>query len=152
MRGGKGATIGGVIGGVVGLIFPPSILASAAVGAAVGGLSAKLHDAGFPDDNLRQIGERLKPNTSGLIVVLEHAWANRVEDELRSLGANIANAQVRADVLAQLEAEPAIVVVETDHETTAASSSSASSAGDSASSEIPPPEASTQSGAGPSPA
>ena len=34
MRGGKGAVIGGVIGGVVGLVFPPSILASAAVGAA----------------------------------------------------------------------------------------------------------------------
>src|SRR6476469_3099311 len=55
MRGGKG--------GVVGLVFPPSILASAAVGAAIGGFSAKLHDAGFPDDRLREVGKGLKPNT-----------------------------------------------------------------------------------------
>lgn len=148
MRGGKGATIGGVIGGVVGLIFPPSILASAAVGAAVGGLSAKLHDAGFPDDRLRQVGDRLKPNTSGLIAVIEAVWMARIEDELRSLGANIAKEEVRADILAQLEAEPAVVVSEADAETMATDTSAASAEALS-SDEIPPPDASAPSSTGP---
>ncbi len=138
MGGGKGATIGGVIGGVVGLIFPPSVLASAAVGAAVGGLAAKLHDSGFPDDRLRQVGERLKPNTSGLIAVIEQAWARRVEDELRSLGATIASEAVRADILAQLEGVPSIAAPVTD-------------AGITATGEVPPSEASEPGDTRPNP-
>lgn len=110
MRGGKGAVVGGVIGGVVGLIFPPSVLATAAVGAAVGGLSAKLRDSGFPDERLRRIGEGLKPNTSALIAVIEHDWVRQVEDELRELGADVLTEAVRADIAAQLEAETPVPV------------------------------------------
>jgi uncharacterized membrane protein len=152
MRGGKGAAIGGVIGGVVGLIFPPSILASAAVGAAVGGLSAKLHDAGFPDDRLRQVGERLKPNTSALIAVIEQVWMERVEDELRGYGADIATEAVRADIAAQLEAEPPVSVPVTDGGA-ATTDTSAPSAAAPTSSETPPPAAGEPpSITGPSPA
>ena len=110
MRGGKGAVIGGVIGGVVGLVFPPSILASAAVGAAVGGFSAKLHDAGFPDDRLREVGKGLKPNTSALIAVIEDVWVREVEAELRQYGADVLTEAVRADIAAQLESEQPVEV------------------------------------------
>jgi uncharacterized membrane protein len=162
MRGGKGAKIGGVVGGVVGLIFPPAILASAAVGAAVGGLSARLHDAGFPDDRLRQVGERLKPNTSGLIAVIEQVWVERVEDQLRGYGADVATEAVRADIVAQLEAEPPVSVPATEAETattetatteTATTDTSAPSAAAPTSSQTPPPVAGEPpSNTGPSPA
>lgn len=144
MRGGKGAKIGGVIGGVVGLIFPPSILAGAAIGAAVGGLSAKLRDGGFPDDRLRQVGERLTPGTSGLIALIEKAWANRIEEMLRASGGEVATEQVRADIAAQLEAEPPIVVVPTpdDQESTASPSTHE---------EPPPTESVPPNEAGPNP-
>jgi uncharacterized membrane protein len=151
MRGGKGAAIGGVIGGVVGLIFPPSILASAAVGAAVGGLSARLHDAGFPDDRLRQVGEGLKPNTSALIAVIEHVWVDRVKEQLREYGAAIATEAVRADIAAQLEAEPPIAVPVTDGGTAATDTSAPSAAGP-AGGETPPPEATAPGDTRPSPA
>lgn len=136
MRGGKGAAVGGIIGGVVGLIFPPSILASAAVGAAVGGLSARLRDAGFPDERLRRVGEGLKPNTSALIAVIEHVWVLDVEQRLREFGADVITEAVRADIAAQLESEtPVPVAVGSDD--TAAMSDEASESG-----EVPPPSTS----------
>jgi uncharacterized membrane protein len=177
MRGGKGAVIGGVIGGVVGLVFPPSILASAAVGAAVGGFSAKLHDAGFPDDRLREVGKGLKPNTSALIAVIEDVWVREVEAELRQYGADVVTEAVRADIASQLEAEQPVEVpvaggtatgatdttaTASDTSTSSASTQSAATPGPStpdtsttapASGETPPPE-STASGSdtGPNPA
>lgn len=173
MRGGKGAVIGGVIGGVVGLVFPPSILASAAVGAAIGGFSARLHDAGFPDDRLREVGEGLKPNTSALIAVIEHVWVREVEAELRQYGADVVTEAVRADIAAQLDAEQPVAVPVTGGDaaasgtsatsaaatdTTASSATAGTSTDTSApsgttppSSETPPPETTASSG-GPSPA
>lgn len=167
MRGGKGAVIGGVIGGVVGLVFPPSILASAAVGAAVGGFSAKLHDAGFPDDRLREVGKGLKPNTSALIAVIEDVWVREVEDELRQYGADVVTEAVRADIAAQLEAEQPVEVpvaggASSDTTASSASTQSAATPGTStsdtsttapASGETPPPESSASGGdTGPNPA
>jgi len=167
MRGGKGAVIGGVIGGVVGLIFPPSILASAAVGAAVGGFSAKLHDACFPDDRLREVGKGLKPNTSALIAVIEDVWVREVEAELQQYGADVVTEAVRADIASQLEAEQPVEVpvasgASSDTTASSASTQSAATPGTStpdtsttapASGETPPPE-STASGSdtGPNPA
>ncbi len=110
MRGGRGAVVGGVVGGVVGLIFPPSMLATAAVGAAIGGLSARLRDSGFPDERLRQVGEGLKPNTSALIAVIDHVWVLQVEEELRKYGADVITEAVRADIAAQLESEAPVPV------------------------------------------
>ena len=119
MRGGKGVAVGDIIGGVVGLIFPPSILVGAAVSGAIGGLSARLHDAGFPDDRLREVGEGLKPNTSALIAVIEHVWVREVEAELRQYGADVVTEAVRADIAAQLEAEAPITVQDTSDATAA---------------------------------
>jgi uncharacterized membrane protein len=166
MRGGKGAVIGGVIGGVVGLVFPPSILASAAVGAAVGGFSAKLHDAGFPDDRLREVGKGLKPNTSALIAVIEEVWVREVEAELQKYGADVVTEAVQADIAAQLESEKPVEVpvasgASSDTTASSASTQSATTPGTStpntsttapASGGTPPPE-STASGSdtGPNP-
>ena len=55
MGGGKGATLGGVAGAVIGLIAGPALLVPAAVGALVGGLTAKLRDSGFSNDRLRPL-------------------------------------------------------------------------------------------------
>lgn len=158
MRGGKGAVIGGVVGGVVGLIFPPSILASAAVGAAIGGFSARLRDSGFPDDRLREVGEGLKPNTSALIAVIEHIWVREVEDELRAYGADVITEAVRADIAAQLEAEPPVSVPVAGNGDSAgtgatATETSASNAATPASVETPPsatpPSGDTEAGTSP---
>ncbi len=143
MRGGKGAVIGGVIGGVVGLIFPPSILASAAVGAAIGGFSAKLHDAGFPDDRLREIGQGLKPNTSALIAVIEDVWVREVEAELQQFGADVVTEAVRADIAAQLEAEKPVEVPVAGGSATGTTASTTATASDTSASSASPQSAAT---------
>lgn len=51
MGGGKGAAVGGILGGVIGLIGGPAgVVLGGAAGAAVGGFTAKLFDAGIPDE------------------------------------------------------------------------------------------------------
>jgi len=48
----KWAKRGAIAGGVVGLIFPPSIIGTAAVFGAGGGIWGKLRDKGIPDQEL----------------------------------------------------------------------------------------------------
>ncbi len=104
MRGGKGAGIGALVGGAVGLLFPPAILATTAVGAAVGGLGAKLHDAGFRDERLKEIGAALKPGTSAIVAVIEHVWVEEIERELAAEGGQLVRQAIKEDVAQQLEA------------------------------------------------
>jgi uncharacterized membrane protein len=157
MRGGKGMAVGGVIGGVVGLIFPPSILASAAVGAAVGGLSAKLRDSGFSDKRLREVGDGLRPGTSALIAVIEHVWVREVEAQLRENATDVVTEVVRADIAAQLESD-SLATMTASGDTAPASSDAVSSDTTSttdeasASTTTPPPTSETSSGTTTNPA
>jgi uncharacterized membrane protein len=72
----RGLGAGAVIGGIIGLIFPPALLASAAAGAAAGGLGAQMRDAGFEDNALRAVANELQPGQSALIAVFWHQWVN----------------------------------------------------------------------------
>ena len=57
----KWAKRGAIAGGLVGLIFPPSIIAGAVVGGAGGGIWGKIRDKGFKDEELKELGESLRP-------------------------------------------------------------------------------------------
>src|SRR3954467_1623056 len=70
---------GAIAGGLVGLIFPPMILASAAVGAGGGGIWGHGRDKGISDDELRQIGETIPPGSSAIIAVAEDRMLERLE-------------------------------------------------------------------------
>lgn len=115
MSGGKGAAIGGVVGAVAGLLAGPLVLAAGA-GALIGGLAAKLHDSGFHDERLKQLGEALTPGTSALVAVIEHTWVRDVEKSLTDYGANVTTESVKADIAQQLEAghDVAYTAVATD--------------------------------------
>ena len=103
LGGGKGAAIGGVLGGVLGLIGGPAgVVVGGAAGAAVGGFTAKLFDAGIPDDRLEEIGSALKPGTSAIIAIIEHRWVAEVEAELAEAGADVLTEALRADIAEQL--------------------------------------------------
>jgi uncharacterized membrane protein len=104
MGGGKGATIGGVTGAVLGVLGGPAVWAAAGVGALVGGLAAKLHDTGFPNERLEQVGQALRPGTSAIVAVMEHTWVRKVEQELAQQGADIVTESLRQDIASQLEA------------------------------------------------
>jgi uncharacterized membrane protein len=109
MRGGKGAAIGGAIGAAVGLLFPPSVILAGSVGAAVGGLAAKLRDSGFPDGELRELGAGLQPGTSAIVAVIEHRWVADLEHALEAEGARIVRQGLADDIRAQLEAGRSVV-------------------------------------------
>src|SRR5512139_565823 len=104
MGGKKGATLGGVAGAAIGLIAGPALLVPAAVGALVGGLTAKLRDSGFSDQRLKALGENLKPGSSAIIAVVEHKWVAEVEKAMAEAGADAVTAALGADIADQLEA------------------------------------------------
>ncbi|MFM8320234.1 MAG: DUF1269 domain-containing protein [Chloroflexota bacterium] len=104
MGGGKGAVLGGVMGAAIGLLAGPALLVPAAVGAVVGGLTAKLRDSGFDDQRLKELGENLKPGSSAIIAVVEHTWVVVVEQAIAEAGAQAMTAALGADIADQLEA------------------------------------------------
>jgi uncharacterized membrane protein len=70
----KGAAWGAVGGAVVGLIFPPSLLAGAAVGVGIGaGTGALLSHADKSEIKL-QVEDTLPLNSSGIVAMFEEQW------------------------------------------------------------------------------
>ncbi|HEU5213302.1 MAG TPA: DUF1269 domain-containing protein [Gaiellaceae bacterium] len=95
---------GAVAGGVVGLIFPPSLIASAIVGAGAGGIWGKVRDKGFQDDQLKQIGESLPAGSSAIIAVAQDRVVEQLEQGLAGYE-RIAKQTVSADAAAVILAE-----------------------------------------------
>jgi uncharacterized membrane protein len=99
MGGGKGA----VIGGAIGLILPGiGTLIGTAGGALIGGLAAKLHDAGFPNDQLKSLGDQLKPNSSLLLAVVDGDQVEDVAGKLRSANGHVITEGLSEDAIDQL--------------------------------------------------
>src|SRR3954471_23322275 len=102
----KWAKRGVIAGGVVGLIFPPAIIASAAVGGGAGGIWGKLRDKGFKDDDLKEVGKSLPPGTSGIIAIAEDRMVEQLESSLAGYD-RIARHAVSAEGAAMIVAEVA---------------------------------------------
>ena len=100
----KWAKRGAIAGGLVGLIFPPAIIASAAVGGGVGGIWGKIRDKGFKDDDLKEIGNSLPPGTSAIIAVAEDRMVEQLESALSGYE-KIAKHAVSAEAAAAIVAE-----------------------------------------------
>jgi len=80
-RGRKGMGWGGGVGVAVGLFAPP-LLASAAVGAAAGGLVGKFVDHRLENEIHDKIGENLPPGSAGIIALFDHDHRLAVEQAL----------------------------------------------------------------------
>ena len=99
---------GAIAGGLVGLIFPPAILASAAVGGGAGGIWGKIRDKGFKDEDLRAIGESLDPGQSAIIALAEDRVVQRLEEGLAGyerISRHALSAEAAAAVVAEAETE-----------------------------------------------
>ena len=77
VKGGLG--VGALIGGAIGLLFPPSILASAAIGAGIGAGTAKLAQMALEDDDLKEAADQLEPGSSAFIAIVENKWAEQLK-------------------------------------------------------------------------
>ena len=103
----KWAKRGAIAGGLVGLIFPPSIIAGAAIGAVGGGVWGKIRDKGFKDEDLKAIGESLDPGTSAIIAIAEDKVIERLETGLEGyskIARHALSAEAAATITAEVEA------------------------------------------------
>jgi len=97
---------GAIAGGVVGLIFPPSIIGTAIVGAAGGGVWGKVRDKGFKDEDLRSIGESIPPGSSAIIAIAEDRVIERLENGIEGynkIARHVVNADAAAAVIATVD-------------------------------------------------
>ena len=85
------------IGALIGLIFPPSILATSAIGALSGAVIGKFRD-GVAQDDLEQIGDALTGDNAALVVVAQ----DRVAEALEKIGARLdaSNKQIESTLSA----------------------------------------------------
>ena len=102
MSGGKGMVLGGVVGGVIGM-FGSTVLWPLGIGAAVGGLASKLRDSGFPNQRLQEVGARLQPGDSLLIVAVDDAAVEPVSEILKDAGADVIREAIDGKVAEDLE-------------------------------------------------
>jgi uncharacterized membrane protein len=72
-----GAWTGAGVGALVGILFPPSIIGTAIVGAGAGGLIGHLR-SGIPRDDLKDLGEELERGDAAVIVLGE----SKIEEQL----------------------------------------------------------------------
>jgi uncharacterized membrane protein len=100
----KGALGGAIAGGIVGIIFPPSILAMGAIGAAAGAALGHFTDQGFKNNLLKEIGENLPPGGSAIIAVVEETWVGRFETAVKGY-VDLATYALDAEAAAKLTAE-----------------------------------------------
>jgi uncharacterized membrane protein len=78
----KGAKWGLVGGAVIGLIFPPSLIASAAVGAGIGAGTGGLISHGRRSQISADVEDTLPLNSSGIVAVFEEEWEARIDGAL----------------------------------------------------------------------
>src|SRR4051812_17181681 len=100
---------GAIAGGLVGLIFPPSIIGTALVGGAGGGIWGKIRDKGFKDDDLEAIGESLPAGSSAIIAIAEDRMVERLERGLAGyerIARHALSADAAAQIVAVAEASP----------------------------------------------
>ena len=101
MGAGEGAVIGGVLGAALGLLTGG--LGWLLVGGGViGALAARARDGGLPDARLRALGDRLTPNSSAMVAVIEHRWVTDLQRDVADRGAEILTEVIGEDLAEQL--------------------------------------------------
>jgi uncharacterized membrane protein len=73
---------GAVVGAVVGILFPPTIIGAAAVGAGGGALVARLKRA-LDHGKVKDLGEALRGGTRAIIVVSPFQSSNAISNKLK---------------------------------------------------------------------
>ncbi|MFQ5967931.1 MAG: DUF1269 domain-containing protein [Acidimicrobiia bacterium] len=92
---------GAIIGGVVGVIFPPSLIGGALVGAGIGAGAAKIGKEALKSDELEQAASELEPGTSAFVAVVEDKWVQEVTNAMAGYS-KLAEQALDADSAARL--------------------------------------------------
>jgi uncharacterized membrane protein len=80
----QGAKIGGLAGAALGIIAGPiGVIGGGAIGAAAGSLAAKLRDSGFPDAQLRGLGEDLSEGQGAIVALVDDDAVAKAQELLK---------------------------------------------------------------------
>ena len=99
----KGAAWGAVGGAVVGLIFPPALLASAAVGAGHRCRRRCTRRARQKEEIKADVEDTLPLNSSGIVAMFEEQWADDIDKAL-SNASNVTKEKVDKDSADEVKA------------------------------------------------
>jgi uncharacterized membrane protein len=78
----KGARRGAIIMGSLAVLFPPTIIASAIAGGAIGAIAGKLRDSGIKNKQLHELAERLEPGKAIVVALAEDDSLAKVQSAL----------------------------------------------------------------------
>jgi len=98
----KGARRGAVIMGSFAILFPPTIIASAIVGGAIGAVAGRLHDSGLKSKQLHKLAEDLEPGQAIVIVLAEDGSEARVQSALEGYDGKVVIAAIDEQTLNDL--------------------------------------------------
>jgi uncharacterized membrane protein len=86
----QGMKNGVILGALTGMLTPgTSMWNMAARAGAWLGFGGRLHDAGFEDDQLRSVAAAMPPNSSALIALITHQWADDLVRELNQAATKV---------------------------------------------------------------
>jgi uncharacterized membrane protein len=105
---GQGALSGSWWGLIAGLFVPGGPLIGMALGAAVGGLFAKLRDIGIDDDEMKQMGEELDPGESALFLLVTDCHQARALHEVSRFTARLIHTTASDEVAEQIRERLAV--------------------------------------------
>lgn len=94
----KGRILGGGAGVLLAVVGGPAgLLVSAVAGAAIGGGLSRLKDKGVPNDELKAMAEKLEPNSSALIALVELTWVEQVIEEVAEYTKEVVKHELTAE-------------------------------------------------------
>ncbi|HYI25259.1 MAG TPA: DUF1269 domain-containing protein [Thermomicrobiales bacterium] len=102
MTGRKGAVRGAAIAGVFGLIFPPSLIVSAAVGGGIGALAGRLRDTGIRSEALSKVGQSLETGSVALAVLVRDENLAAVQQTMEALSGHLTVQPLSDEAVKQL--------------------------------------------------
>jgi uncharacterized membrane protein len=92
----QGVATGTWFGALAGLVFMQPLI-GAAIGAALGGLWAKLRDIGIDDEEMREMGDRLADGDAALFLLLDDVYATHLSIELARFDGSIVHSTFDED-------------------------------------------------------
>jgi uncharacterized membrane protein len=106
---GIGAAGGAVWGGLIGLLFLAPLVGMA-IGAATGGAVGAAADVGVDDKFMKELGSKLEPNHSALIVLVRRSTPDKVLPRISEYGGHVIQTSLSTEAEDSLRAalgEPA---------------------------------------------
>lgn len=98
-----GALSGGFWGLLIGTLFMNPILGAAA-GASAGAISGALSDVGINDNFMKELAEKMKPDTSTLFILIRSVTADKVLPAVEPYGGTILKSSLTGEDEAKLQA------------------------------------------------